>query len=72
MSRKDMIAFTHQLVDGYKHDLIMMHEDGRLEPDFVYTWQDWLADYTGIVIETEAEIDTLSNEELKQIVDIYI
>ncbi len=71
MSREEMIAFTHRLVDGYKDYLIMLYEEGVFKPD-EYTWQDWLADYTTVEIETEEEIDTLSDEELKQIVDIYV
>lgn len=65
MTREEMLAFARELITDYQKSI-----EEALGSD--YTWQDMLADYTGVEVETFEELEALSDEALKQIADAYI
>ena len=71
MTRETMLTFTHGLIEGYKADIQQVIKEGVFS-DGDYTWQEYLADYTGIELDSEEDITLLSDAQLQQIVDTYI
>lgn len=68
MTREEMLAFARELIGDYQKSIKEVL--GSESTD--YTWQDMLADYTGVETETFEELEALSDEALKQIADAYI
>ena len=68
MTREEMLAFARELISDYQKCIkeVLGSESTH------YTWQDMLADYTGVETETFEELEALSDEALKQIADAYI
>lgn len=68
MNREKMLAFARELISAYQKRIKEVLDSERA----TYTWQDMLADYTGIEVKTFEELEALSDEALKQIADAYI
>lgn len=68
MTREEMLAFARELITDYQKSI----EEVLGSESADYTWQDMLADYTGVEVETFEEFEALSDEALKQIADAYI
>ena len=68
MNREKMLAFARELISAYQKRIKEVLDSERA----TYTWQDMLADYTGIEVKTFEELEALSDESLKQIADAYI
>lgn len=71
MTRKEMIAFVRGLIAQYKKDIREAETAGVLKKR-EYTWQEYLADNTGVEITDLTDLARLSNAELRQIVEAYI
>lgn len=71
MTRKEMIAFVRGLIAQYKNDICAAEKAGILEKR-EYTWQEYLADNTGVAIADLTDLARLSDAELRQIVEVYI
>lgn len=74
MNREKLIAFAQGLIAGFKKSLAKAVELGVLtsQEAEAYTWVDMLAENTGIELESEADIERLADDELRQIRDAYI
>lgn len=68
MTREEMLDFAKELIADYQKSIEEVF--GSESAD--YTWQDMLADYTGVEIKTFEELEALSDYALKQIADAYI
>lgn len=68
MTREKMLAFARELICDYQKRIKEVFGTECVG----YTWQDMLADYTGIEVKTFEELEALSDEALKQIADAYI
>ena len=71
MNRAEIITWVKGLIDGYKQTIEMWVQEGSFEKD-EYSWQEMLDMYTGVEVETLDEIESLTDGELKKIVDEYI
>lgn len=71
MTHKEMIAFVRGLIAQYKKDI---HEAEKLDVIKAgeYSWQEYLADNTGISLTDLTDLARLSDAELRQIVETYI
>lgn len=71
MTRKEMLAFVRGLITQYKKNIREAEEAGVLKKR-EYTWQEYLADNTGVDIADLTDLARLSDAELRQIVEVYI
>lgn len=71
MTRKEMIAFVRGVIAQYKKDIRYAEVNGIIEKG-EYTWQEYLADNTGILLSNMTGLARLSDAELRQIVEAYI
>ncbi|MCI6760057.1 MAG: hypothetical protein MR590_04835 [Clostridiales bacterium] len=71
MSRAENIAFAKDLIASYQELIAATHQQGIID-DGEYTWQEMLEENTGVQIENESDIDTLSDNDLHQIREAYI
>ena len=65
MDRKELLQFAEDLISEYLQQIAEMC-------DIEYTWQEMLADYTGVVIKTLEELEDSPDEVLRQIREAYI
>ena len=70
MTRKQMITFAKNLIAEYQQEINENIDAGVFEPD-EYSWQEMLADYTNIKVKSAKELETLSDDKLKQIIEAY-
>lgn len=70
MTRAEKITFAKKLVNSYQQQINECVARGVFLAD-EYTWQEYLAENTGVDVDTLAQIDTLSDADLERIVDAY-
>lgn len=71
MTRKEMIAFVRGLIEQYKKDISEAERRGIIDAG-EYSWQEYLADNTGVAVSALTDLAKLSDAELRQIVEAYI
>ena len=71
MKPVEMRAYAHELVGSFKAQIKSLEVEGVFAPG-EYTWQEYLADETGVEVERESDLEQLSDSALKQIVSVYI
>lgn len=71
MKSVEMRAYVHELAESFKSQIESLEAAGVFAPG-EYTWQEYLADETGVEVESESELARLSDAALKQIVGVYI
>lgn len=70
MSRKEMLAAVKSRIEKIKEDIVWLESEGRV-PAGACTWNDTLAEDTGLYIADETAIDWLSDDDLKRIIETY-
>ncbi len=70
MTRAEKITFAKKLVNSYQRQIAECVERGVFLAG-EYTWQESLADNTGVDVDTLAQIDTLPDADLDKIINAY-
>lgn len=70
MTRAEKITFAKKLIASYQQQIDECVARGMFLAG-EYTWQEYLAENTGVDVDTLAQIDTLSDDDLDRIVDAY-
>lgn len=70
MTRAEKITFVKKLVNSYQRQIAECVEHGVFLAG-EYTWQESLADNTGVDVDTLAQIDTLPDVDLDKIINAY-